>query len=722
MMVKKLHPNYLLSAVFFLYVSAFAQKINISGTVKEESGSPVAGAVVKLKSNENMRTTTNSEGQFVLKSETSVHKTHPQPLRSSAVFKGSYVDINLAAPSDVSTAIYSVSGKKLFGTNSGKLDAGSKRIHLPVDKLGSGVYLVMISYDGNRNVFRYVSANQRYNNLADYRNKNDDRASGEPVKKTAAPQDEIVDTLVVTADGYIAENYPLSSYSRQDIEITLKKVTVETGSFTETVNGVSFEMVYIPGGTFTIGCESSPCPADAQPVTGVRVSSYHIGKNEVTVGLWNAVMNDDVQSWGSPSITSITWYDAMEFACRLSQLTGRKYRMTTEAEWEYAAKNHLSSLENVGGTEEWAYNSWSSTHMGGTDPVGPSSGEHTQKTRRDAQGSVDNITGRLIRSIDGIGPALRLAISAEMDYPPGYVPPCDLHAPQIGDEPVNSYRDPRWITGSDAHWTTGSIAIGSFDLRVWDDGTAVLNGKNGQWFTSNNIAFVYVPSSGSSVTYPYIFLDTTQGSLLSSQSFMSGGYIGRIAKKAAASYTKPSVSGLKSGAELAAAAGENFKMIDMVNIPESARKQDSRLLDGTNQGWFQNNTQAGGLHHYRKDVDPDEFRFTVNNNGTRTMLANGAWFTVNNVFLRVTHSSGYTTDFLYAIGSDGTFYHLSFQAYERADFRMFKLANNGSEFESVCGSICSGEIPKGEGASIYARLENGHSTFVPAPCPAGGCQ
>jgi formylglycine-generating enzyme required for sulfatase activity len=47
----------------------------------------------------------------------------------------------------------------------------------------------------------------------------------------------------------------------------------------------------------------------------------------------------------------------MEFSCKLSQLTGRKYRMTTEAEWEYAAKNKLSSLEKVGTGEEWAYNS-----------------------------------------------------------------------------------------------------------------------------------------------------------------------------------------------------------------------------------------------------------------------------------------------------------------------------------------------------------------------------
>ncbi|HET9954461.1 MAG TPA: SUMF1/EgtB/PvdO family nonheme iron enzyme [Polyangiaceae bacterium] len=499
-------------------------------------------------------------------------------------------------------------------------------------------------------------------------------------------------------------------------------------NFTEQVGSVPFDMVYVPGGTFTLGCESGSCPQYTDPVADVKVSSYYIGKTEVTTALWNAVMGTSSSGIGGTggSMTSITWYNAMEFACKLGQMTGRKYRMPTEAEWEYAAKKQLSSLEKVGTGEEWAYNSWETAYScksGAVDPVGPGSGQHTQKTRRDAQGTADNITGRLIRSIDGIGPALRLAISDETAFPPTYVSPCDLHAPAMGSEPVNSYRDPRWITGSDAHWTTGSIAIGNFDLRVWEDGTARLGTTNGQWFTSNNIAFVFVPSSGAIKKFPYIFLDDTQGSLLSETSFMSGGYIGRIAKEAATSYAKPTVSGLKSGAELAAAAGDDFKMVDMVNIPEAAKKQDPRLLDGPTQGWFQDNRSAGGVHHYRKDVDPDEFRFTVNQGTSRTMLANGKWFTVNNTFLRITHSSGYTTDYLYAVDADGTFYHDSFQAYERADFRMFKKTANGSEtFAATCGSICSDEIPKGEKASLYSTLDNGKSTFVPAPCPPEGCK
>jgi hypothetical protein len=54
---------------------------------------------------------------------------------------------------------------------------------------------------------------------------------------------------------------------------------------------------------------------------------------------------------------------------------------------------------------------------------------------------------------------------------------------------------------------------------------------------------------------------------------------------------------------------------------------------------------------------------------------------------------------------------------------MFKKTANGSEtFAATCGNLCSDEIPKGEKASLYANMANGKSTFVPAPCPAGGCK
>jgi hypothetical protein len=162
-------------------------------------------------------------------------------------------------------------------------------------------------------------------------------------------------------------------------------------------------------------------------------------------------------------------------------------------------------------------------------------------------------------------------------------------------------------------------------------------------------------------------------------------------------------------------------MVDMENIPASAQEQDPRLLDGADQCWFQNNISLGGTHNYRKDVDPDEFRFVVIDGGNAVILANGNWFTVNDVFLRVTHPDGYVAEYLYVV-SDGTFYHDSFQGYERADFRMFEIyGTNDPDFPATCiNNSCSGEIPKGQGQSLYANQEDGGSTFVPAPTPAGG--
>jgi hypothetical protein len=486
------------------------------------------------------------------------------------------------------------------------------------------------------------------------------------------------------------------------------------GDFTDTVGSASVDMVAIPGGTFTLGCETSSCDADTSPVENITVSSYHIMKTEAAKALWTAA-----------GLTEGTWYDCMALACELGKQTGHAYRVMTEAEFEYAAKKYLDKLSGVSGTEEWAFNSWETKYSckpGDVDPLGPTPGSHTQKTRRD-KATGDKITGRLIRSIDGIGPKCRLTISDTTQYPPGYPPSCNIKPPVLGGEPENSYRDPRWVTGDDAKWTTGSIAIGKFDLQTWDDGTARMNGKDGQWFTSNNIAFVFVPSSGTSVKYPYIFLDANQGSVISDAGFMNG-FIGRFEKTSTTGSTKPTISGLKSGAELAAAAGDDYKMVDMVNIPDSAKKQDPRLLDTTSDCWFQNNINAGGTHNYRKDIDADEFRFAVIDGGNIVMLANGKWFTVNNTFLHIEHPNGYVAEYLYAITSDGYFFHDSYMGYERADFRMFqKYSNTTGNFPATCISdSCSKELAKGAAQPFYATMADGGSTFVPAPCPADGCK
>jgi len=647
------------------------------------------------------------------------------------------VTLNLPAQSYKSAAIslYSVNGKRVLNGSA----AASKAQTFSISRANvpSGVYLLSVKgANGNSFAARLTHSGGGLNINAAFAN-----LDNSSLNKSVAAGDYGQWTITVSAPGYHTTTRTIrpdaGPNSLETFELVQPAQTPKA-SFTEAAGKVSFEMIYIPGGTFTIGCEAaSGCPANTKAVEGVKVSNYYISKSPVTNDLWNAVMGGAACNQYYPRCTdpatNMTWFDAMEFACKLSAMTGRNYRMTTEAEWEFAAKKHLDKLSSLGSTEEWAYNTWSATHSGGDDPVGNASGAYDQKTRRNAQTQGSNITARLIRSVEGKGPTLRLAISADAEYPPNYVAPCYLHMPEMGAEPVNSYRDPRWVTGDDAQWeASGQMAEAglSFNLRVWEDGTARMGSgygqyttfTNGQWFTSNNIAFVFVPSSGNSglTKLAYIFLNELEGSLI------ANSYTGRIAKKAS-TYAKPTISGLKSGEELAKAQttfATEFAMVDMENIPAAAKGQDTRLLDGPDTGWFQHN--VGSAHHYRKDVDLDEFRFTVNQNNGRTMLANGTWFTVNNTFLRVTHKDGYSCDYLYLITSGGQFYHNSFMGYERGDFRSFTKTPNGhNNFKSCGADICIDEIPKGLAVSAYAPggyMDNGHSTFVPAKCPPGGCK
>jgi len=650
-------------------------------------------------------------------------------------------------------SLHSVNGKLLMRGRASATEAAKSIV--ASGYLTAGVYLMSVKgSDGNTFSSRVTHRGGSLDIRAAFSSEADP-PSRNLAKEAAANDGEVT----VSASGYEDSTYTLALVkgTNPTQTITLRQAPAvpptppsnptAKADYTEKVGSVSFDMIYIPGGTFTLGCDKEngeKCAVGSAPaVKDVKVSNYFIMKTEATEALWNAVMGKSGGS-ASSSYMKATWYDAMEFACKLSQKTGKNYRMMTEAEFEYAARNYKSKLQKIGDGssimgEEWAYNSWNADkHTGGTDPLGPKSGAHTQKTRRDANGTGEsNVTSRLIRSIDGTGPSTRLVVSADVAYPSGYVPPCDLKPPHMDDSLyANSYRDPRWITGGEAMWDTGAIAIGNIQIRAWEDGTARLctfmGCKDGQWFTSNNIAFVFVPSSGTPTKFAYIFLDTIQGTLISDKSFMNGGYVGRIEKVDTKPYAKPAISGLKSGEELAKAQpgfDTLYKMIDMKNIPASTQKQDARLFDEANpkanpsegkKGWFQDNTSMSAAHHYRKDIDPDEFRFTVNQGNGRNLLAAGAWFTVNNTFLRVKHKNGYTVDYLYTIADDGTFYHNSFVGYERADFRMFKKETNGSDWpKTSCGEICSQEIPKG---LTPGRQANDESTYQPAKCPAGGCK
>ena len=115
--------------------------------------------------------------------------------------------------------------------------------------------------------------------------------------------------------------------------------------------GVELDLVYIPGGTFLMGApETEKYSRDTErPVHKVTVPSFYMGKYPVTQQQWRAVASLDKIDRNlnlDPSyfkgdfrpVECVNWLDTQEFCARLSIFTGKKYRLPSEAEWEYAAR------------------------------------------------------------------------------------------------------------------------------------------------------------------------------------------------------------------------------------------------------------------------------------------------------------------------------------------------------------------------------------------------
>ena len=132
-----------------------------------------------------------------------------------------------------------------------------------------------------------------------------------------------------------------SSYSSGSSTSGTSSSSYSSGPQTYTVNGVSFKMVRVEGGTFRMGSNDSDAHDDEKPVHSVTLSSYSIGQTEVTQELWQAVMGYNPSYFskgGKYPVENVSWYDIQEFIRRLNSLTGKNFRLPTEAEWEFAAR------------------------------------------------------------------------------------------------------------------------------------------------------------------------------------------------------------------------------------------------------------------------------------------------------------------------------------------------------------------------------------------------
>jgi formylglycine-generating enzyme required for sulfatase activity len=107
-------------------------------------------------------------------------------------------------------------------------------------------------------------------------------------------------------------------------------------------NGVTLDLVAIPGGTFIMGSPETEKERQNNewPPHKVTIPAFFMAKHLVTQQQWQAVMGNNPANFKGLNrpVECVTWYEAVEFCQKLSQKTGRDYRLPSEAEWEYACR------------------------------------------------------------------------------------------------------------------------------------------------------------------------------------------------------------------------------------------------------------------------------------------------------------------------------------------------------------------------------------------------
>ncbi len=159
------------------------------------------------------------------------------------------------------------------------------------------------------------------------------------------------------------------------------------------IRNVSFTMIKVEGGTFTMGAHEDDDEAfeNERPEHGVILSDYYIGETEVTQKLWEAVVgfNPSQNSVAEDHpVDNISWRDCEFFIEKLNQLTGMHFRLPTEAEWEFAARGGIKC-------NNYRYSGSDTIDLVGWYSVNALNNTHPVKTKRPNELGIYDMTGNV---------------------------------------------------------------------------------------------------------------------------------------------------------------------------------------------------------------------------------------------------------------------------------------------------------------------------------------
>lgn len=146
-----------------------------------------------------------------------------------------------------------------------------------------------------------------------------------------------------TSKQVVLKSFPFETVTVDARGTIIRRQKQEAKSFVEDLgNGALLEMVQIPGGTFTMGSPVSEAgrSGSESPQRQVTVPAFFMGRYQVTQAQYQAITGNNPSNFKGVNrpVEKVSWNEAVEFCKKLSQKTGRNYRLPSEAEWEYACR------------------------------------------------------------------------------------------------------------------------------------------------------------------------------------------------------------------------------------------------------------------------------------------------------------------------------------------------------------------------------------------------